>query len=470
MAFSAGQFQRQSPGMVPEHLLGKAVLKMSLQELHQFVRSELADNPALVIEDEAICPVCGSVMMEGACSSCGSRAFTDEEAGQRETDEWVKEENWTAPPPDNDELEPFAFVATPCSLADHLRQQIHTNFPEDMIPVAEFLVDSLDEDGYLRESMFDLASQFSMSVPQMEEVLYKLQRLDPPGIAARTLQECLLVQTEQIEADSEEKERAAVIISEHWELLSKIKVDEIAKRMGLEKCDVESAFRFIRERLNPYPASQFRDPWHALAPRREARLAPDVVVRETEIGLVAEVVDPIAGKIGMDEVYASLYSDMTQKNGHSKEDVQTIKESVQNARSLIEALEFRRSSLRRVAEHLIECQFEFFKLGAEHLKPINRKQISQQIGLHESTVCRATDGKSIQLPSGEVIPFEVLFDAALPVKELVRRYATERVNGKPLSDNEIAERLQTHGVQIARRTVAKYRDQLRLLSTDYRLG
>jgi RNA polymerase sigma-54 factor len=456
--------------MVPEHILGKAVLKMSLQELHEFVHAELAENPALVIEEDATCPVCGSVMMEGICSSCGSRAFTDEEAEQRETDEWVREENWTAPAPD-DELEPFAFVATPCSLSDHLREQIRTNFPEESVAVAEFLVDSLDEDGYLREPMFDLASQFGMSVPQMEEVLFRVQRLDPPGIAARTLQECLLVQVEQIEADSDEKERARVIVSEHWELLSKIKVDEIAKKMAIPKADVESALRFVRERLNPYPASQFRDPWHSLAPRRDARFAPDVVVRDSEVGLVAEVVDPIAGKIGMDEIYSSLYAEMSQKkNGHSEKDREQIKESVQNARSLIEALEFRRSSLRRVAEHLIDCQFEFFKQGPEHLKPINRKQISQQIGLHESTVCRATDGKMIQLPSGEVIPFEVLFDAALPVKELVRRYATERMNGKPLSDNEIAEKLQTHGVQIARRTVAKYRDQLRLLSAYYRLG
>lgn len=470
MAISAGQLQRQTAGMSPEHLLGKSVLKMGLQELQEFVMTELAENPALVIDEEAVCVVCGSIMGEGLCPTCGATQVTDEDVERREADEWPDADKWTEPVADDEELEPFAFVAAPSSLTEHLKQQIRTSFSGESGEIAEFIVDCLEDDGYLREPLLDIAGRFGLSVPQLEDVLARVQSLDPPGIAARTLQECMLIQLRQIE-ESPERRHAEVILTEHWESLAKLKIDEIARRMDVPRDDVECALLFIRQHLNPYPANQFRDPWQKLAPRKDARLAPDVVIRETETGLTADVVDPISGRISMDDIYSSLYADMTRKkNGHSEEDKQKVKESVHSAKSLIEALEFRRSSLRKVAEHLLSCQFEFFKSGPEHLKPINRKQLSEQIGLHESTVCRATDGKRIQLPTGEIIPFELLFDPALPVKELVRKYAAERVNGKPLSDGEIAERLQANGIQIARRTVAKYREQMKVLSADLRLG
>lgn len=472
MSIGFGVSQKQTTGMVPEHILGKSVLKMGLQELQEFVQTELNDNPALSLQEELSCPVCGTMLIDGQCSTCGSRLVDEiEYPDESDTDDWT-EDNWTEPEPNDDFVyEPFAHVAAPSSLEAHLKEQIHAQFREDDIPVAEFIVECLDEDGYLREPLFDIASRFEMSVPQLEAVLEQLQMLDPPGVAARSLQECLLIQIRYLPADDEHHEIACRIITDCWESMSKMKLDEISRSLEISRDSVVAALHYIRKKLNPYPASMFRDPWQTMAPRREAKLAPDVIIRDSEAGLVAEVVDPISSRITVDEIYASLHAEMSRKkNGFSDKDRERVRESVQNAKSLIDALEFRKTALRTIASELLKCQLEFITKGPAYLKPMTRKQLAQQVGLHESTICRATDNKTIQLPSGEVIPFDMLFDAALPIKELVRKLAQERINGRPLSDGQIAERLQAQGVQIARRTVAKYRDELRVLPAEYRLA
>jgi RNA polymerase sigma-54 factor len=191
-----------------------------------------------------------------------------------------------------------------------------------------------------------------------------------------------------------------------------------------------------------------------------------LLVRSDEDGPHIEVIDPVSGRVAVDEVYASLDAEMSAgKNGFSQADRAHIKEFVAKARTLIDALEFRKSTLRKVVDEILERQSAFFLDGPRALKPMTRKELAATIGVHESTVCRATQDKTLRLPSGDVISFDVLFDSALPVKEMVRQLAAER-----LSDGEIAKRLGEAGVQIARRTVAKYRGQLRVLAIEYRLA
>lgn len=456
--------------MSPELIMGKSVLKMNLQELLEYIQTEISENPALALQDDRSCPVCGTVLIGDICGTCGSKVVSEDDLKKDTDDDWSAEPWVVAVTSDDSYYEPFAQVANPSSLEDHLKEQIHTHFEPDGAPVAEFIVDCLDEDGYLREPLFDIASRFQLSVPQLEKVLEQVQNLDPPGIAARSLQECLLIQLKQIESASENSQNAMNIISDCWESISRMKLDEAAQHVGITKESVLSALRFVREALNPHPASMFRDPWQEMTPRREAKLAPDVVIRDTEAGLAVEVLDPVTNRVAVDELYSSLYAEMMQKNSKFPDsDRERVKESVHNAKALIDALEFRKTALRTVAEELLKCQMEFFKHGPSKLLPLTRKQLAQQVGLHESTVCRATDNKSIQLPTGEIIPFDLVFDSALPIKELVKKFSQEKLNGKPLSDGQIAERLQSQGIKIARRTVAKYRDELRVLSAEYRL-
>jgi len=468
---SGSQKQHQNAGMVPEHFLGKAVLKMSLQELQQFVQEQLAENPALVMEDDSRCPLCGCVLVGGVCPGCGSESFSGEEERSADGDDW-DDGLWTSPGHSDDEsCEPLAFVAAPMSLTEHLKEQIHVSLQGDNGRIAEFLIDCLDEDGYLREPLVDIAGRFKVSVPQLEEVLRSVQCLEPAGVGARDLRECMLLQIAQLDLDSEEKRLAEIIVRDHWEAVSRMKFDRLAERLDIDIECLTDALTFMREHLTPHPACGFRDPWEKLAPRKESKHVPDVLVRQVEDGLSAEILDPVTGQAVVDEMYSGLYADiMRKRSGCSDSERAHIRECVQSARVLIESLEFRKSTLRRVADEIVRRQSEFITQGAAHLKPLTRKELARKLGVHESTVCRATTDKTIQLPSGEVISFDIFFDSALPVKELVRKLAADRPNGRAMSDGEIAEKLKSLGFEIARRTVAKYRSQLRVLPLEYRLA
>lgn len=464
MAAGIALTQKQNAGMVPEHLLGKSVLKMSAVELQEFVRAQLAENPALALQEEHPCPACGWELTGDLCPMCGYRAVTDSEAS--DADDWY-EDDWKLPGQVEDEaMDAFAFVAAPKSLVDHLKEQIRCEFAESMADAAGSIVDALDDDGYLREPLIEVANRLGMSVPELETVLERVQSLDPPGVAARSLQECLLIQLRRLEPDGADRDLAETIICDHWDGVERMKLDRIAQKLAVTREDVEEALLFVREMLNPHPADMFRDPWERLAPRQVSRTAPDIAVRMTETGLAAEAIDPVGGRVSIDEAYADLYGEISRKrSAYSEADRSHVRDSVRDARCLIEALEFRGSTLVRIAQELVRCQAEYFTEGASALKPLTKKDLARRIGVHESTVCRATQDKTVRLPSGEVVSIEVFFDSALPVKELVRQLATQR-----MSDGEIAEKLSEAGISIARRTVAKYRDQLRVLPVEYRIA
>lgn len=457
--------QQQTSTMVPEHILGKSVLKMSLEESQRFVEMQFAENPALVIEQESQCPACGAMLMGDYCPSCGSTKVSTDDDPYLGDDDWQERVVTSVASADDDYYEPFACVAAPKSLEEHLKEQLRLSEEIEEFEIAEGIIDSLDEDGYLREPLIEIASRLRVSVPQLELVLRQVQALDPPGVAAQDLQECLLLQLSRIEADAPKRQMAEFIVRDHWELLGRMKLDRIAAALSTKVEVVREALEFLSKSTSPHPADMFRDPWESLVPRRASRTRPDVLVYSTEDGLIAEIADPVSGKVSVESMYASLYAEMSRKSStHSEKDSAHVRECVTKAQILIEALEFRKSTLRRIIDALLDTQAKFFVEGPLALKPMTKKDLSQLIGLHESTVCRATQDKTLRMPNGEVISFDVLFDSALPVKELVRSLATQRI-----SDSEIARRLTESGVQIARRTVAKYRDQLGVLPVELRL-
>lgn len=457
--------QQQTATMVPEHIMGKAVLKMNLQEVQQFIETQCAENPALVMEEESRCPACGCMLSGDLCPACGASKVSCTEDFRADDDSWQERSYDSSSTGDADYYEPFARIASPKSLCEHLNEQARLSLEGEDLRVAESLIDYLDEDGYLREPLIDISRSLSMSVPQLETVLHILQTFDPPGVGARDLRECLLLQLSQSEDDSCDKQLAEQIVSDHWDALSRMKLERIATALKVEMTDVTDAVSFLRDSTSPRPADAFHDPWDGLSPQRVSRTRPDVVVLRTENGFAAQIPDPLTGRVAVEDVYSELFLEMSQKKtGFAEKDRVHIKECVLKARALIEALEFRKSSLRKVIDELMDYQADYFAKGPLALKPITKKELAQRIGLHESTVCRATQDKTIRLPSGEVIEFDVLFDAALPVRELVREFAAQR-----LSDGAIAEKLSEVGIQLARRTVAKYRDQLGVLPLEYRL-
>lgn len=465
MLLSAGtvQKQQQTVTMSPEHIMGKSMLRMCFQELQQFVSAQFSENPALTLEEESVCPLCGSLLSDNKCLSCGSKRIESGSDDNFGDDEWILK-NPVIQSHDDDYYEAFAGVASPESLTDYLKLQIKVLLNENDIQIAEYIIDCLDDDGYLHEPLIDIANFFALSVPQVEEILHSIQHMNPSAMGARDLQECLLIQLSCIDSTSREKDIAELMLNSHWDDFCKMKLDRIARALHIDKEYIMRSARFIREKLTPYPSSAYRDPWEKFVPRQISSIRPDIVINWIDNKLTADLVDPVSGRISVDGMYADLYTEMLQnKNSYKESDKTHIKEAVLKARSIIDALEFRKSTLRKIADELLVIQKDFFINGTCDLAPITKKELAEKIGIHESTVCRATQDKSIQLPSGEVIPFDTIFDSALPIKELVRKLSNDQ-----LSDNDIANKLSESGIHIARRTVAKYRSQLGVLSRDYR--
>jgi len=469
---AAVQRQHQVQGMIPEHILGKAVLKMTIQELKQFVEAQVAENPALSLDEGNLCPICGAELGGDCCESCGTQVASDDTSDIEPTHE-LSNDQWTNCIPADEMPDPMWPVAAPSSLVDYVKEQIPANLPQDMVQAAQLLADFLDEDGYIREPLVDIGRELGMSAPQVEAVLLQMQTLDPPGIAARDLRECLLIQLRRLDEmsdaensfDSADRFVAEKMIREHWHSFCRVKLDKIAEQMGVPRDAVESALRFIRRNLNPRPANVYRDPWEKYTPRKTPRTIPEIIVDRVSDNFVVRIANPFSTRLGVDEMYASLYTEI----GHRKSrldvgDISHVRECVRRARALIQALEFRNATLYKLANELIRCQKSFLEEGLVEVKPITQKELARRLRVHESTICRAAAGKRMQLPSGEVVPLEIFFDASVPVKELVRRFAAER-----LTDSQIAERLRQYGINIARRTVAKYRSELHLPSVEYRM-
>ncbi len=439
---------------------------MNILELQEFVETEAMENPALSVDESARCPVCGFISGAAACPVCGAAPGRVETHQDPPSDERAHLEKVFAAVED-DAFDPFRTVAAVADLRDHLKQQARVALGGRHLRIAEYIIDCLDEDGYFREPLYDTAEAFAASVPEVEDVLALVQTFDPPGVAAKDLRECLLIQLSALGIENDAALTAARILGDHWEGFSRMRLKAIASRLGIGLEEVREACEFIRENLNPRPASLYRPAFGRLAPRETAAVVPDVVVRRSGDALMADVVDSHTRHLGIEETYERAYQALrTGEANLCDDDRRHIREHVERVKCILDAIQLRKKTLARVAIELTKCQKAFLLHGPSHLKPLRQKDLAKKLQVHESTICRAVAGKYCKLPSGEVVSFEVFFDAALPVRTMISQLIAR--SAEPLSDGEIARRLAEQGVTIARRTVAKYREQMRLLPYQLR--
>lgn len=248
LGIGIAQKQQQTITMSPEHIMGKSMLKMPLQELVQFINAQASENPALILDDGPNCPSCGSTLIDNACPVCGSKAIVsiDEFA---DYDEWLPKRPYMQP--NDDYCEVYAGVAAPQSLTDYLKMQANVILKEDDIQVAEYIIDLLDEDGYLNEPLIDIANLFHLSVPQVESILAAIQHMDPPAMGSRNLRESLLIQLSYIDAHDEEKRIALEILTNYWDDFCRMKLAHISKVSHINKDKVLLGAKLIREKLTP---------------------------------------------------------------------------------------------------------------------------------------------------------------------------------------------------------------------------
>ena len=450
--------------VTPKQIAANAILAMSSVELTEAIATELDENPALEMTEESTCPICGSTITGSHCTECLPKGT----AGSGPADVADGGPSDYASRDDADELDPIARAESEFTLQEHLTWTLHAMLPTKLHPVADYAIGALDDDGFLTDSDDEIAAATASSVEDVSAVRDVMRGIEPIGVGSRNIVESLLAQIAYLREQGEMEIPDAVegVVRDHLHQLGERHFTQIASALGITQDEVLEAWEFVKVNLHPYPTSAFTS---AVGSRDSARsiVRPDVLIRVTDGELTVEVVESRRFSLRIDPIYARLSAGMRSASS-SESDREHVREFVGRARFFIDNVNRRRATLQRIAECLAERQRDYLLHGVQHLVPLTRAEVGSLIGMHESTVSRATAEKYVMIPTGEVVPFGHFFTASLGVKDQIRKMIEAENSGHPLSDQEIADQLESEGVAIARRTVAKYRDELQLLPARLR--
>jgi len=351
----------------------------------------------------------------------------------------------------------------PITLRDHLSWQIHTvPFSARDRTIAEILIECIDEDGYLNASLDEIAEilrQIDTDASEIQAVLRHIQNCDPVGVGARDLSECLLIQLRQLEPGTSGLSTAKQIVQEHLDLLARRETTQLCRRLGIdEKCLQEAIF--LIKSLNPKPGG-------AIDPNPPDYVIPDVLVSKRKGRWRADLNSHAFPQIRLNRHYQTLL-----QTTHKADDSKFLQEHLQQARWFLRSLKNRNDTLFDVARAIVERQQAFFDQGEEAMKPLILHDIAIALNLHESTISRATTRKYMLTPRG-MYELKQFFSShvstsdggtfsATAIRSLIKKIVDSESPTKPISDNQIAGVLRQQGIQVARRTVAKYRETMNI--------
>jgi RNA polymerase sigma-54 factor len=455
------------PKITPKMVVLSRLLELPSADVEQTIRDELAENPALEVTESGYCESCGATFSGSVCPVCqgvagaGGRPQPMDEAYAGGSADWA-----------DDDWDPFSTVATPWSIRDHLLWQISPLVSGVELEIASLLLENLDHRGLLDCDLESVARSVDVPVTRVERVLAVMQRQDPVGIGARTVEESLLIQLESLDGEGESPHLCERLIREHWESLCKGRLDKIAKSLRVTAEDVRGARAFIRKHLHPYPIHAcIQSPTNAERPVEAQYLRPDVVISVSgpQGQEEFEIRFPQQGRfrLGLDRAYRELCEvlDAGGLPGDADEH-EHVRECLARGKLFISGWEERWRTLRRVVEGLIEHQREFLLRDERYLRPLTRARLADQLGLHESTVSRAVASKYALVPGGRIVALADFFDGSLKAKSLIREWIA--AESHPLTDGELVELLSQAGIKMARRTVQTYREDLRILPSGLR--
>lgn len=449
----------------PRLVAANRILELSSMELQEVIAQELDENPAMEKLEEPTCSVCGATLQGSICPHCLSQQKKDDSGTQTvdESDDYNMMSSGRSA--EEEEFDPLTQVADQMSLSEHLLMELQAILPAKELPIAEYLVGNLDERGWLACNVADVATFFGVDEEVVDHVLTELQTLEPVGIGARDLRECLLIQLNFLEQEEGVfQPYAREIISNYLTELGEHKFGKIAQELKIDPSQVSEVWEFIKNQLNPFPARQFSSEGGTSKP---SYILPDVIITSRDAGYEVEVLESKRYFLRITPMYQKLSAELENEvSKFNEEEKKHIQRYVSRAKLFIQNINQRRQTLQRITSCLVGQQEEFLSQGVRHLKPLTRAAVANELGLHESTVSRATAAKYVMLPTGQVIPFSDFFTPSLSVKDVIKEMISDE--GTPLTDQEIAEKLSKRGIQIARRTVAKYREQLNILPSSLR--
>ncbi|MGH8397719.1 MAG: RNA polymerase factor sigma-54 [Gammaproteobacteria bacterium] len=465
MKASLGLHQIQRLSMTPELRQALGLLQMSALELRDLVQQALERNLLLEkAEDEEAEETPHPENDEPALTTAQASEKSEESEASEDLPaaDWDSAElslAWGGNDAEADFPEPAH--SSDVSLHEYLRGQwelVHLSARDAAI--GTLLIDSLNDDGYLTENLDELRPAFSDtdSAPELEEmeaVLHHLQTLDPPGVAARDLRECLAIQLRQLET-SPTRDLALELVTAHIEDLAAHAHSQLCRLLTVNDDELATAIALIQS-LNPRPGT-------ALASSAVDFIIPDVVVSRRDGRWIVELNPATAPRLRVNAMYAAALG--RRRNGENAD----LGRQLQEARWLIRSLKMRSETLLRVAECIVRHQADFLDSGEEAMRPLMLKDVAAELGLHESTISRVVANKYLTAPRG-TLAFRHFFSnelstddggalSATAIRALIRKLLAQENPQDPLSDDRLTKELVSRGIRVARRTVAKYRESM----------
>lgn len=455
MGFDLKLTQEQKLVMTMEMQQSIKLLQMSSYELLQHIDKELQENVVLDVDNH----------------SEDSKEYSPnkEVAEYRNLVKYLEFDSYSSKSysqdDDREQVSPFNFISNKPTLKDYLRDQImYSKLEKSEEIICRYIVDNMDSRGYLDDTIVeDLTKELNISNELAYKSLKLIQGLEPAGIGARSLSECLLI---QLERKGIHDVFLQEIINKYLYEISKGKYQLIGKMLGIQPRQVQQYEDMIKE-LEPKPTRGFS------TGEDIGYVVPDVYIRKIDDEYIVMMNDSLLPKLIINNTYKNVIN-----HSEDKATVDYVKEKINNAMFLIKSIENRKNTLCKVMEEVVKAQKEYFDKGDAYIKPMTIKYIAQKLDIHESTVSRAIRDKYVALSSGEIKRIKNLFTSyvnvsnedisTVNVKTMMEKIISEEIKTKPLSDSAICEQLNKQGIDISRRTVAKYREELGIKSSSQR--
>jgi RNA polymerase sigma-54 factor len=439
---------RPQMSISPQLVITGRLLQVPASELEQFISMELTANPALELANnrdrmksklEFSGPGYPSTSFSAHFSTRGSYYAS----------------------PHDDALENIVQNQSPL---EKLVEQVSLIVSKKDRDIAVSLLHRLDDRGFLLTPTEQLASELMVSTEKISQVIGILHQLEPPGIGARNIRECFLIQCSHLEAEAIDCELVRRILTLAWSEFLKQQWDRVAKKINAPKQVIKDACDFMRINFCPHPLAMADT---SIENDKTLNYADLIIRRDYSADIPAfslEIPGEADFELKMSTAFQEvLVSKTPEETRLSEQERMWIRVHAEKASMLIIALRQRWETLRRIGQYLIEYQSGFLEHGPRFLRPLTRASLARKLNVHESTISRAVSQKTIQLPNGHLIPLSDFFDPSLAAKEAIRQLIKE--NSRAVCDREIAESLQANGINISRRTISKYRQKINLDSS-----
>jgi RNA polymerase sigma-54 factor len=448
-----------------------SLLQMPATEIRQKIRTELANNPALEIIEDSRCPSCGRTQATpGPCPVCSQPFDTqvdepivfisspEDFPGQFSKNGGLKSTS---------DVSYDSLAAVEENLPAYVLRQIAPEIDEDERLIAAHILNNLDEDGILTIPLEEISQYYHVPLSRVTRVADIIKRAEPTGVGASSPQEALLIQLSLLREDTNVPYLAEEAIRIGLKDLSKHSYRNLARELNTSQEHAQEIAEFIRANLNPYPGRAF---WgdHRQPAENQTRAyhKPDIILKDIDNSpyhrIMVEIISPYRGTLRINPLFRQA-----QKQAPEEKSEAWAKD-IEHASLLIKCLQQRNHTMEQLMTELVKEQRDYILSGdPASIQPQTQAEMSELIGVHESTISRAVSDKSVQLPNRKIIPLKQFFDRSLPVRTTLLRLVENEET--PLTDTELKEELSLAGYNIARRTVAKYRAMEGILSSRLRL-